>query len=434
MIPTRRFITASLILAALGLVPLWYEQFAALWISALALLLVVALGDFLVWRGHSVTVVRQVPLAVSLDSWVDVTLQVSNAENGRKLALELFDHYPETFEAEGMPANLVIEPGNRAEVTYRVRPMERGPAEFGGTDLRLESLFGLWKRRARIGEPSTVRVYPNYSTVSKQLAYQVDSNLQLAGLKIRQRRGEGTEFHQLRDYREGDAFRSIDWKATARVGRLIAREYQDERDQQVVVLLDTGRRMLAKDLSLSHFDHTLNAMLLLCYVALRQGDAAGVMTMGDGRRFLPPRKGASAINSILNHVYSIQPDNSETDYIAAATDLAVRQRRRSLVVMLTNVREEDSDELQAAVNLLRQKHLVMIASLRERVLDDTLDRPVRNYKEALTFAATNQYLDARQDAHNLLRAAGVYVEDCLCEDLPAAITNRYLAIKRAGML
>ncbi len=434
MIPTRRFITASLLLAAMGLGPLWYEQAAALWVSVLASLLVVALVDFFVWKRHSVTVARQVPLAISLDSWIDVTLLVSNATHGRKLALELFDHYPESFEAEGMPASLVIEPGNRAEVTYRVRPIERGPAEFGAIDLRFDSLFGLWKRRARVGEPSTVRVYPNYSTVSKQLAYQVDSNLHLAGLKIRQRRGEGTEFHQLRNYREGDAFRSIDWKATARVGRLIAREYQDERDQQVIVLLDTGRRMLAKDHSLSHFDHTLNAMLLLCYVALRQGDAAGVMTMGDGRRFLPARKGASAINSILNHVYSVQPDNAETDYIAAATDLAIRQRRRSLVVMLTNVREEDSDELQAAVRLLRQKHLVMIASLRERVLDDTLERPVRNFKEALTYAATNQYLDARQDAHNLLRAAGVYVEDCLCEDLPAAITNRYLAIKRAGML
>lgn len=434
MIPTRRFVVAILVLAGCGLVPLWIAAAETYWNAAFLLLMTLALADFLMGRGSGVTVQRQMPTSVSLDSWVDVSLLIENAEEGRPQTVDVFDHFPETFAAEGMPASIAIQPGERAEVVYRVRAKERGPAEFGLTDLRLESLFGLWKRKAQAGKPSLVRVYPNYSTVSKQLAYQVDSNLQLAGLKIRQRRGEGTEFHQLRDYREGDAFRSIDWKATARVGRLIAREYQDERDQQVIVLLDTGRRMLAKDQSLSHFDHTLNAMLLLCYVALRQGDAAGVMTMGGDRKYLPPRKGSSAINSILNHVYSIQPDRQETDYIAAATDLAVRQRRRSLVVMLTNVREEDTDELQAAVNLLSQKHLVMIASLRERILDDTLEKPVRSYKDALTFAATNQYMDARQDAHNLLRAAGVYVEDCLCDDLPAAITNRYLAIKRAGLL
>ena len=122
-----------------------------------------------------------------------------------------------------------------------------------------------------------MRVYPNYSTISKLLAFEVDNKLQLTGVRMSRRRGEGIEFHQLRDYRDGDSLRSIDWKATARMRRLIAREYQDERDQQIVFMLDAGRHMLAKDAELSHFDHTLNAMFLLSYVALRQGDAAGVV-------------------------------------------------------------------------------------------------------------------------------------------------------------
>jgi uncharacterized protein (DUF58 family) len=121
-------------------------------------------------------------------------------------------------------------------------------------------------------------------------------------------------------------------------------------------------------------------------------------------------------------------------YIAAATDLAVKQRRRSLVVILTNVREEDSDELRVATNLLRRRHLVIRASLREAELDEILLRGVHGFSDALRFAATNQYLDARREAHKLLQAGGVLVEDCLCAELPAAITNRYLAVKRAGML
>ena len=253
-------------------------------------------------------------------------------------------------------------------------------------------------------------------------------------VRLTRRRGEGIEFHQLRDYRDGDSMRSIDWKATARVSRLIAREYQDERDQQIVFMLDCGRRMLAKDDEISHFDHTLNAMLLLSYVALRQGDSAGVMTMGEDRSWLAPRKGVGAITTLLNHVYDIQPKAVEVDYLAAATEIAVRQRRRALIVLLTNVREEDSDDLRKAAQLLKRRHLLIIGSMRERVLDDTVAADISGFDDALLFAATHQYLDARRESQNMLRANGVYVEDCLGEELPARITNRYLAIKRSGVL
>jgi uncharacterized protein (DUF58 family) len=255
----------------------------------------------------------------------------------------------------------------------------------------------------------------------------------LTGVRL-SRRGEGIEFHQLREYRDGDSLRAIDWKATARMNRLISREYQDERDQQIVFVLDTGRRMLSKDGPLSHFDHTLNAMLLLSYVALRQGDAAGILTAGTDRSWFAPRKGAAAINGLLNHVYNVQPQPVEIDYISAATDLAVRQRRRSLVVILTNVREEDTEDLRIATDLLQRRHVVILASLRERILDESVDRDIQGFDDALQFAAANRYLDSRRESHQLLQAKGVFVEDCLSDELPAAITNRYLAIKRAGIL
>ena len=301
-------------------------------------------------------------------------------------------------------------------------------------DLRIVSPLRLWSRRHRLVLPSDGRVYPNYSTISKLLAYEVDNRLSLTGIRLSRRRGEGIEFHQLRDYRDGDSLRAIDWKATSRMSRLIAREYQDERDQQIVFVLDAGRRMLAKDAELSHFDHTLNAMLLLCFVALRQGDAAGAMTVGASRTWLPPRKGAATLNGLLNHVYRIEPQPVEIDYLSAATELAVKQRRRSLIVMLTNVREEDTTDLLAATNLLRRRHVVIVASLRERALDDAVESPVTDFDDAVLQAATCPYLEARRESHRLLRANGVFVEDCLSTELPQAITNRYLAIKRAGLL
>jgi uncharacterized protein (DUF58 family) len=405
-----------------------------LWVALLGALIGFAGLDALFsTRVNMPQIERKLPASMSLMNWIEVGLSISN-HGTQALRLRVFDHHPQDFDIEGLPADLAVRPQHFADVVYRARPTRRGEFEFPGCEVRMVSPFGLWWRRHFADASSVVRVYPNYSTISKLLAFEVDNKLQLTGVRMSRRRGEGIEFHQLRDYREGDSLRAVDWKATARMSRLIAREYQDERDQQIVFLLDTGRRMLAKDAELSHFDHALNAMLLLSYVALRQGDCAGVMTAGPQRSWLPPRKGVGTINAILNHVYDVNPQPVEVDYLSAATELAVRQRRRALVVLLTNVREEDSESLFAATALLRRRHLVILASLREGVLDDALERPVSSFDDALGYAGANQYLEARRESQELLRARGVFVEDCLCEQLPAAITSRYLAIKRAGML
>lgn len=435
MIPRQPLFWASAVLIALGLVIALTEVPALYWwVATAAVIFISATDGVLGWLTTAPEIERIAPGSMSLANWVDVHLTIKNASERRDLSMHVFDHHPNVFLTEGLPQEATVASGHFVDLSYRVRPTQRGAFTFRGCEIRLASPLGFWWRRRFVETESHVRVYPNYSTISKLLAYEVDNRLQLAGLKLSRRRGEGTEFHQLREYREGDELRSIDWKATARTSRLIAREYQDERDQQVVFLLDTGRRMLAKDAELSHFDHALNAMLLLSYVALRQGDGAGVMTAGPKRSWLPPRKGVHAINGILNHVYDIEPQPIEVDYLAAATELAVRQRRRALIVILTNVREEDSEDLRAATGLLRRRHLVILASLREAVLDQALEKPVHGFGDALTFAATSQYLEARRESQNLLRARGVFVEDSLCEDLPSAITNRYLAIKRAGLL
>ncbi len=435
MIPRRPLFATGAILLALGLLQAVFAWPAAAWWAVAGIAgAMAAIDAALAWNAPVPEIERHTPGSMSLLSEVGIRVTVRNPGERRELNVLLFDHHPQSFEVEGLPLAVRVPPGRFADLDYRARPTRRGAYSFKGSSLRIASPLGLWWRKRFVENTAEVRVYPNYSTISKLLAYEVDNRLQLAGVRLSRRRGEGIEFHQLRDYRDGDSLRSIDWKATSRMSRLIAREYQDERDQQIVFLLDTGRRMLAKDGDLSHFDHALNAMLLLSYVALRQGDGAGVMTAGPTRSWLPPRKGLDAINDLLNHVYEIEPQHVEVDYLAAATELAVRQRRRSLVVILTNVREEDSEDLRAATGLLRRKHLVILASLREAVLDETLAKPIHGFDEALVYASTSQFMEARREAQSLLRARGVFVEDCLCDDLPAAITSRYMAIKRSGLL
>jgi uncharacterized protein (DUF58 family) len=248
------------------------------------------------------------------------------------------------------------------------------------------------------------------------------------------RRGEGTEFHQLREYREGDAQRTIDWKATARTGRLISREYEEEKDQRVLLVIDCGRRMASKDDELSHFDHALNAALLLAHVALRQGDAVGMMTMAGVNRYCEPRKSVAAVNAILNRVYDIEPTLDIPDYHLAAQEVMRQVRRRSLVIVLTNLRDEDDDTLLPALKLLRTRHLVVLASLREAIISRALWTRVDSFDRAVTHAAAADYLAARERAFRRIGAAGAVCLDVEPERLAIALVNRYLELKRGGRL
>ena len=243
---------------------------------------------------------------------------------------------------------------------------------------------------------------------------------------------EGLDFHQLREYREGDSLKQIDWKATSRRGKLIAKEYQDERDQEILFVLDCGRRMMAQDGPLSHFDHAMNAMLLLSYVVLRQGDAVGISTFSGEPRWHSPVKGVPQLNGLIEGIYDMQPGTEAPDYSSAALNIMVRQRKRTLIILLTNLRDEDSQDLLSAVNLLQKRHLVMVVSLREKAVHDFFHQDIDDFEQALTLSATHEYLHKRQALLNILKSQGVNLLDVTPEQLPISLVNRYLDIKSGG--
>jgi uncharacterized protein (DUF58 family) len=261
-----------------------------------------------------------------------------------------------------------------------------------------------------------------------------DNRTSQLGIRKRPRRGEGLDFLQLREYREGDALRQIDWQATSRLQKGISREYQDERDQQIIFLLDCGRKMHARDEDLSHFDHALNAVLLLAHVALRQGDAVGLMTFSGERRWLAPRKGSAHLNSLMNTVYDLRTSVRASDYLAAANELTVRVRKRALVVIVSNLRDEEQDELAQSLRVLRRSHLVLLASMQERILARALEGPVHDLDSALRVSSTRRYLEQRQRAHQQVTRAGIMALDVEPQQLAVALVNGYLDIKSRGSL
>jgi uncharacterized protein (DUF58 family) len=406
--------------------PLWQ------WQTVGAALLVLAALD--AWRLRArplPDVVRELPEALPLGIERDVALCFESRVRQR---LEVFDLHPGGWPSSGMPRRLALAPMSATRITYRLRPNARGDAAFEGVQLRLRSVLGLWRQSRVAGAPQRVRVYPNFAPLTRFALFSAEQASRLVGAHLKRRRGEGTDFNQMREYRVGDSLRQVDWKATARSRKLISREYQDEKNQQLVMLIDTGRRMMAREDALGHFDHVLNAALVVSYLALRQGDGVGLLAAGGDSRWVAPQRGMAAIDTLLRASYDLQPRAVATDYLAAATELSLRQRRRSLVMLVTNVRDEDIEDLLAAVRLLQRRHLVCVASLRETSLDEALDGDVRDLQGAIHAGAVARYLEQRTAAHDALRSHRVMVLDVSSDELPGALVERYLAVKRDGVL
>lgn len=409
-----------------GLFHFWILVSAVLWLT-------VVVEGIRLWQEPKLRVARQVAHNLPIESGANVAIELHHLGT-RRYHLTVVDHHPPHTSVDSLPQSLTLEPSRFAKISYRLTPHQRGSAEFGPVEVRVLSPFGLWARHRRFAAAERVKVYPNFARISNYMLLATDNRLSLLGVRQRPRRGQGMEFNQLREYREGDNLARVDWKATSRHRRLISREYQDERDQQVVFLLDCGRRMRAEDFGSNHFDESLNAMLLLAYVALRQGDAVGFLSMGGITRWNPPRKGMVILNQLLNRVYDLHPTTEATDYVQAARDLLLRQRRRALVVVVTNSRDEDQSDLVQALRLLRGQHLVLLANLREGFFDNTLSAPVESLNDALRYLATVDFLERRNHTHRLLTQHRVLTLDVNAPQLPLAVVNRYLEIKRAGQL
>jgi uncharacterized protein (DUF58 family) len=433
-LPARRLLWLVTAMAAAAIGVAITGAFAAQWLTLAAACALVAGLDLLSGlRLAPPAVVRRLPATLALGVRIDVALRVANVARGR-LRCELHDHHPASFEAEGLPRTLSLAPLEWTEVVYQVRPVARGETRFGPTELRIFSPLGLWQITRKIGSESTVRVYPNFRALAKYTLLATDNRLSQIGVLQVRRRGEGMEFHQLREYRQGDSQRAIDWKATSRTTRLIAREYEDEKDQRVLLVIDCGRRMASKDDELSHFDHALNSALLLAHVAARQGDAVGMLTMAGVSRYCEPRKSVAAVNAMLNQAYDIEPTLAVPDYHEAARDVMRHVRRRALVIILTNLRDEDDSTLLPALKLLRTRHLVVLASLREAIIGRALSARVDSFERAVTHAAAADYLAGRERSFRRLDAAGVVTLDVEPERLAISLVNRYLELKRAGRL
>lgn len=415
---------------------------AGSWLLALLLVTAVdAVVSHRAWRGSSLRLTRQLPAAFALGTPHQVVLMLDGAPSGRAWQCRLFDGCDSALETRGLPLELTLPSGKRTTTSYGVTALRRGEVRFAPADVRVRSQLGLCELLERLGDEERRRVYPDFAQIARYAWLAGDRRLQEIGIKTYQQRGEGTDFKQLTEYRYGDPVRHIDWKATQRLGKPIVREFQDARDQCVTLLIDCGRRMRADErgqaVGTSHFDQVLNAAMLLSYVALKHGDAVGALSFGTaagGQRWFAPHKGMHAFNALMGQLFDLQPTPTHSDYISAAQDVLRRQPRRALIVVITNFRDEDSRELAQALRLLRSRHLVLLASLRERIVRDLMMQPVTSAQAALEVGSAHLYAQARHEAFNRLASRDALMVDAEPQQLGVQLVNRYHAAKRAGLI
>ena len=349
----------------------------------------------------------------------------------RGLSFTVRDEAPELFKIEMRTMDGHVAPRGMWESIYHVRPLRRGDYQFGDLTLRWLGPLGLIIRQAKVEAKNTVKVYPNLLDVRRYDLLLRRHRLQEMGLRTTRQFGEGTEFERLREYLPDDEYRRINWKATARRNFPVTTEYQTERSQQVIAVLDVGRMMQSPVADIAKLDYAVNAVLLLTYVATGKGDRVGMMSFADDvRHYLSPRQGRGQFYRMLELLYAIEPQPVEPNYRKALAYLAVKQRRRALIVIFTDLTGGASlNSLVAQMSMLARSSLPLLVTISDPDVVDASQMKPRDSLGVYQRAAASQLLDERRVVLDSLRQRGVLTLDVPANQLSMSVINRYLELK-----
>jgi uncharacterized protein (DUF58 family) len=366
----------------------------------------------------------------------EVRIHIQNASN-RSVSLMVKDEYPPQMSLNGLREGRVdVDAQSTATLIYGVKPPKRGRFEFGQTALRFRSKFNLIWCQTKVVEPVTVKVYPNIRRSREAELKALGARSVVSTHRKTSWRGEGREFESMRDYVRGDELRHISWTATARRGKLTTRQYQIERDQTILIALDAGRLMTARIEQETKLDSAVHATLALFSAAARAGDNAGLVVFGRKiKSYLPPGRGRDHIESALEALHAVEPEMIEPSYAHAFQFIAANSKRRSLVVLLTDlVDEEGSKELLTSLHILRPRHLPLVVTIADRDLKAVVRQIPSSVKDVFTQSVAEEIIHHREAALRRVESIGGLALDVTAAALAPALLETYLRVKERGLL
>ena len=437
----RIFPSRRLVLVALGPAlasPLLLAAPGMVWPLGVldAVLLVLAVGDLVTLpRRGDFSVAREAGRIASLRKRHPVSLTVSNHAR-RAYAVRVRDDVSQQLNPQPPEFSFDAPPTSRTTLDYELRPGRRGAFSLACVHLSVRSRLGLWRRMLDYPCPTRLHVYPDMQQLGQYALLARTNRLSLVGFRRTRRIGHDHDFERLRDYNIDDNYKHIDWKATARRRKLTVKDFQSSQSQRIMFLIDCGRMMTNEAAGLSLLDHALNAMLMLSYVALRQNDSVGLIPFSDEiHGYVPAQSGMSQMNRLLNASFDRFPRLVESRYDEAFRYLATHQRKRSLVVLVTNVIDEvNAHQVQRYLTNLVGRHLPLGVMLRDHRLFDAGDHRDANDESLWQAAAAADILAWRHQVLDDLSSKGALSLDVFAEDMTAPLVNRYLEIKARHLL
>lgn len=445
MIFSRRF----LILFASGAVPLivLWSSFGAISIVKWGILfydialLATAFLDYRRMEDISlIDIRRHLPHRFMIGEENEVHLLISHRAS-RRLTLMIKDEYPPELELRG-DRLLIVTPEygvmRAAEATaiYKLYAYGRGDYGFGDISIRWHSQWGLVIKQSRIPACERVKIYPNINEARRHKLSAQRSRQLLTGQRKTRLRGQGREFESLRDYVRGDEIRNISWTATARRGHLITKQYQVERNQSIVVMIDAGRLMTSRIEHLSKLDHAINAALAIGYVATSGGDNVGLLVFNrQVVKYLPPQRGHGQLLGMLESLYNVKAQMIEPSYARAFQYLSQNCKKRSLVVILTDLVDRDaSGELLVYTAALLPRHLPLIVTIGDNDLRALVAREPKAVADVYRQSVAEELLQQREEALGRITELGGLALDVPAGQLSIHLINKYLEVKERGLL
>ena len=396
----------------------------------------IALFDLFTLAGpKSFSVEREAMRIASIQKNHRVTLHISNLRRVRRTAW-VRDDIPQEFTTEPKEFVLRLGPRSRTTVHYELKASRRGAFTLPKVHLRVRSFLGFWQRYLEYPVESSINVYPDMKQLAEFAILARTNRLSLMGVRRTRKVGTENEFERLRDYTLDDNYKYMDWRATARRSKLTVKDFQTSQSQRLIFLLDCGRLMTNESSGLSLLDHSLNAALMLSFVALRQGDSVGMVCFSDRiLSFVPPRGGMNQMNQLLHASFDRFPDLVESRYDEAFLHLATHCKKRSLVILISNIIDEvNSHQVESYLGTLVGKHLPLGVLLRDRQLFSAADHPPQDDADLFRAAAAAEILTWRHQVLRDLEHKGVLSLDVFPEDMTAPLVNSYLQIKARHLL
>jgi uncharacterized protein (DUF58 family) len=421
-------LSGSLVLSALGIAD---ERLLDLvWPYTALVLLLAFVSHRTAPDGRELRIERRMDRVLSVGVENLVRLRVVN-ESDRLIRCVLREEPPPEFQFDRREFIVQLAPGRSVELRYHVTPRERGDYFFRDTFYRATGWLGLVFRQQALKTRQVVRVYPNVLALRKFDLLKQRGHLREIGIRRSRLRSLGTDFESLREYVPDDDYRRIDWKATARRGNLIVREYEAERNQSVVLVLDYGRLMMADAGGRKKLDHVLDSSLLLANAVIHANDQLGLMVYGDRvERWIPPKRGKSQLGEIIEAVHDLEAEPIASDAYSAFAYLSARWKRRSLIVVFTELDQpETAKQLLSILAPLARHHVCLVVTVA-----DPNARRLAASSDPFVGAAARLVQEDRERASRYLRQSGVRTLDSEPENLAAALVNCYLDIKAAALI